>query len=212
MASTAPGRGVTEDDAKDWVLTHFGEAKAQLLADLAEIVATENERQNLVSRTTLGTMWSRHLVDSAQLLDMAPQDGLWLDVGTGGGFPGLVVAALRADPVILCEPRRRRAEFLESAAAAMNLGHVRVEACKVANLPRMTATVISARAVAPIDVLLRDTRDVSDRSTRFVFPRGRSGADELSAAKRNWRGMFHVKPSVTDPASVIITAHDVRLA
>ena len=193
-------------------MARFGPEAVDLLSRMADLVAAESERQNLVSRTTLASIWSRHIVDSAQLLDLAPRQGVWLDVGTGGGFPGLVVAALRTDPIILCEPRRRRAEFLESTAAAMGLAHVVVEARKAATLRPMTVSVVSARAVAPIDTLLGDTRGVSDRTTTFVFPRGRSGADELSAAKRNWRGMFHVKPSVTDPASVIVVARDVRPA
>jgi 16S rRNA (guanine527-N7)-methyltransferase len=201
---------VTEDEARNWVIARFGQEKMELLAHLAEIVTAENKYQNLVSRTSLLSIWNRHLVDSAQLMELVLDTGLWLDVGTGGGFPGLAIAALRTDPVVLCEPRRRRADFLERAAAIMGLPNVRVEARKVSSLSRMTAAIVSARAVASIDVLLRDTRAVSSRRTKFVFPRGRSGADELSAAKRNWQGMFHVKQSITDADSMIVTATEVR--
>ena len=201
---------MTEDDARAWIVTTFGDEKAALLERFGELVAEENCRQNLVSKATLDAIWGRHLVDSAQLVLMAPPAGAWLDIGTGGGFPGLVVAALREETTILCEPRRQRAEFLANAAGLLGLKNVTVEQRKAAALAIPKPAVISARAVAPIDVLFRDTRHLTEQTTLFVFPRGRSGRDELSAAKHNWRGMFHVKHSITDADSVIVTATEVR--
>ncbi|VVS97753.1 Ribosomal RNA small subunit methyltransferase G [Sphingomonas sp. EC-HK361] len=201
---------MTESDARAWIVSRFGDHKAALLERFGEIVGEENERQNLVSKATLDSIWTRHLVDSAQLVPLAPECGTWLDIGTGGGFPGMIVAALREQPVVLCEPRRQRAQFLKTSAGLLGLSNVSVEQRKVAALSGFTPAIISARAVAPVDVLFRDTLHLTHPDTLFVFPRGRSGTDELSAAKRNWRGMFHVKQSITDADSVIVTATKVR--
>jgi 16S rRNA (guanine527-N7)-methyltransferase len=202
---------MTEEEARRWITERFGVSRETLLAKLVEEVLDEAGRQNLVSPGTIGAMWMRHVVDSAQLLALAGDGGgPWLDIGTGAGFPGLVVACLRDAPITLCEPRRRRAEFLERTAARLGLGgRVTVAACKVERLSGRWP-IISARAVASLGALFGAAAGVSDRETRWVLPKGRSAREEVEAARKTWHGSFHVEQSITDPESQIVVASDVR--
>ena len=202
---------MTEDEARGWIVDRFGVSRETLLGALVDEVRAEAAQQNLVSPSTLGTMWARHVVDSAQLLDLAASArGAWLDIGTGAGFPGLVIACLRDAPMTLCEPRRRRAEFLEAAVARLGLAdRVTVAACKVERLGSVRR-IISARAVASLDALFAAAAAVSDRDTLWLLPKGRSAREEVEAARKTWHGSFHVEQSITDPDSHIVVATGVR--
>src|SRR3546814_4719329 len=120
----------------------------------------------------------RHVVDSAQLLDWADRDGSWLDVGAGAGFPGMLVALLSDRPVALCEPRKRRAAFLERAAAALDIAdRVTIAATKVQAVSGRFA-VISARAVAALPDLFAAACHNAGRDTVWVVPKGRRAREE----------------------------------
>lgn len=205
---------MTEGEARTIIDHRFGGIAVDRLTRLANLVFEESERQNLIAPSTLSSMWVRHLLDSAQLIDHAPPEktGVWLDVGSGAGFPGLVVATLCQDQSVrLVEPRRKRVDFLRAAANALSLGNVTVAACRVEqDEARSEASVISARAVASLDRLFELTRFHNGMSTTYVLPRGQSGVAEVAAAGRDWQGLFHVKHSVTDPASTIVIARGVR--
>lgn len=201
---------MTEDEARRWLADRFGVSRETLLARLVEEVRVEAAQQNLIAPSTLGAIWARHVVDSAQLLFLAgARGGDWLDIGTGAGFPGMVIACLRDAPITLCEPRRRRAEFLARIAARLGLSHVAVAACKAERLSGVRQ-IISARAVASLDILFTAAAGVSDRETRWVLPKGRSAREEVEAARKTWHGSFHVEQSITDPHSHIVVASGVR--
>jgi 16S rRNA (guanine527-N7)-methyltransferase len=200
---------VTEDEAHQWIIDRFGVPRETRLQHLAALVIRETEHQNLVSRTSIDSFWCRHIVDSAQLLPLADASGHWLDIGTGAGFPGLVIACLRPAPITLCEPRKRRAAFLESALEALDLTpHARVADTKVESLTERAA-VISARAVASLPTLLAAAAKVSDRDTLWLLPKGRSAREEVAEARRTWHGSFHVERSVTQADSSIVVARGV---
>ena len=168
-----------------------------------------NERQNLISSASGDQIWSRHILDSAQLVRFEPfERASWLDIGSGGGLPGIVIACLVDGPVTLAEPRRLRAEFLNDAIRALNL-RAAVEARKV---ERITGTfdAIAARAVAPLDRLLEISQHLSTRKTVWALPKGRSAQSELADAQRSWQGTFHVERSVSDPDSFILVGTGVR--
>jgi len=202
---------VTEDEARQWVGNRFGVSRETLLARLVNEVLDEATRQNLVSPATTAAMWSRHVVDSAQLLDLARgRLGPWLDIGTGAGFPGLVIACLRDASIALCEPRRRRAAFLETCVHRLGItDHTTVAACRVERLTGKRA-IISARAVAALDALFEAAAAVSDHETLWLLPKGRSAREEVAAARKTWHGSFHVEQSITDPDSHIVVATGVR--
>jgi len=197
-------------DGRAWIADAYGEASVAQVARFLDLVVEENQRQNLIAPSTVGDIWQRHALDSAQLLAFDRDGETWLDIGTGGGFPGMIVALLRDAPVILVEPRARRAEFLSHCVATLGLTHVTVHASRIEKIGDVTAGVISARAVTGIDGLLVAAAASADRSTRWVLPRGRSGAEELAALRANWHGMFHVEHSIVDPGSVIVILERVQ--
>jgi len=194
---------MTEEEALSWAMTRYDERVIGRLRAFAAMVIEENARQNLISPASIDAMWSRHIVDSLQLIAFADTAGRWLDIGTGGGFPGLVVAIARGGPTVLVEPRRKRATFLERCAAELELPDVQVAASKVEQVDA-TATVISARAVASIGNLLRAAAHCATPRTRWLLPRGSIDRDELSAMASAFRMMFHVEQSVTQAGSSIV--------
>ena len=151
------------------------------------------------------------MLDSAQLLCHVEQRrGRWLDIGSGAGFPGLVVALCAQFEVTLAEPRRLRAAFLAETAAALGLGdRVRIEHAKVESL-KGRYELISARAVAPVTALFVAAHHLAGPGTTWLLPKGRTAANELAAARQTWQGDFAMVPSVTDPEAAIIVARRVR--
>lgn len=197
---------MTEDQAKAWLSAH-PEISAHNLAQLerfVDILVTENTRQNLIAPASVEHVWARHIADSAQLVS-ARADGLWIDIGSGAGLPGLVIAILRSAPMLLVEPRRKRAEFLAEAAKMLGLDHVWVEQRDIRKV-EAKAAVISARAVASTPDIFAMAEHLCDASTQWVLPKGRNAMNELESARLTWQGMFHVEPSVTEDGSKIIYA------
>ncbi|KQS03203.1 16S rRNA (guanine(527)-N(7))-methyltransferase RsmG [Sphingomonas sp. Leaf357] len=201
---------MTEDEARNWIIEHFGDIALRRLVDFAHMVEMESTRQNLVSASTLPMIWSRHILDSAQLVPLAAKaEGPWIDVGTGAGFPGIIAGLLSGLPTVLVEPRRRRVEFLQDAIERLNMAETisvigsRIETAK------LKAGVISARAVAPVAALLESAVHTARKDTLWLLPKGRSAREEVAQAKLSWHGTFHVEQSITDPTSLIVTASGI---
>lgn len=204
---------MTEDEAQGWITTHFGADVHDCLANLVAIVREESTRQNLIASSTLAEMWARHIVDSAQLLMLVPPTliGSWLDIGTGAGFPGLVVAILSERPITLIEPRRKRAAFLSEAVDRLGVAkHVTI-VCSAVEAHGTAHSIISARAVAPLAELFALAQHCSHNDTMWVLPKGRRAKEEIAQARLTWHGVFHVEHSVTDPDSLIVVASKVSL-
>ena len=181
------------------------------LGAFVALLREENDRQNLVSRSSLENVWTRHIYDSAQLLRFAPAPaGRWLDLGTGAGFPGLVVAALADRPFSLVEARRLRVEFLKRAAGTLGISErVCIHHGKVEAVPSEPHMVISARAFAPLDMLLDMACRFSTPETVWILPKGKNAKTELEAARSSWQGDFRLEPSLTDADAHIIVAREV---
>lgn len=199
---------MTGEEAQHWLAERFGADAVGRLSHFVELVRDENRRQNLISPASVEQIWTRHVLDSAQLVQLAPAQGTWLDIGTGGGFPGLVVGLLRPTATILVEPRKRRAAFLEHCLTALGLDWVRVVATKVESVTTQVA-IVSARAVAPVENLLRAALPCATRTTRWLLPRGRFTEADLAQLRQRWQGVFHVEQSLTDPDSTILIADRV---
>ncbi len=204
----------TEDQARSWI-AQLPEADAdaiERLDRLAALLAEENQRQNLVAAASLPMVWQRHIADSAQLLPHVPRarSSPWLDLGTGAGFPGLVIAALRPEcEVIMVESRARRVEWLERARIALGLEHARVVGSRLEQMETVPVQVISARAFAPLDRLVALSARFSTSDTIWLLPKGRSARQELDLI-RGWQHMFHVEQSLTDPEAGIIVGSLAR--
>ena len=181
------------------------------LEAFVELLRRENEVQNLVSRATLDDIWSRHILDSAQLLMLSEGASRWLDLGTGAGFPGLVVAALHPGPVTMVEARKLRVDFLHRAAEVLDLpSGTRILCAKAERVPDEKFDVISARAFAPLPRLLDLAERFASPETRWVLPKGKNAKSELEEALQSWQGEFRLEPSLTDADAQIIVAEQVR--
>jgi len=198
----------SEAVARAWVadLPDADDAAMARLDRLIQMLTAENERQNLVSAASIGEVWQRHIADSAQLLGHVPRgtSSPWLDLGTGAGFPGLVIAALRPDiEVVMVESRSRRVEWLERVVAELGLARARVAGDRLEKVQTLTAGVISARAFAPLNRLLELSVRFSTERTIWLLPKGRSARQELDEL-RGWDHLFHVEQSLTDGEAGVI--------
>ena len=184
------------------------ETCARLEAYIA-LLTRWNARINLVAPATIGAAWTRHVADSAQLFDLAPAPAVsWADLGSGAGFPGLVVAALAAEKspglrVTLVESDTRKAAFLVAAAREMGLD-VTVEPCRIEALPGRPYDVVSARALAPLDRLCALAHRLSGPGTVFLFPKGARLDSELTAATAGWHIRAERIASRTDPEATVL--------
>jgi 16S rRNA (guanine527-N7)-methyltransferase len=201
---------------RDAVLERI-EASSAVAARLDALVATLERwapRLNLVARSTLADVWVRHVEDSAQLVSAVPEDSsAWIDLGSGGGFPGLVVAAMTADRVApprltLVESDARKAAFLRAAAAAMEV-QVDIKVSRIEALEADSADVISARALAPLSILLEFSEPFLAPGGVLVFPKGRSWRSELTEAQQAWHMAVEVRPSVTHPDAVVLVLSEI---
>ena len=169
----------------------------------------ESKRQNLVSASTLGDLWKRHILDCAQLVRFEPRSGAsWLDIGSGAGLPGIVIACIVDGPVVLVEPRRLRAEFLHKLCESLRI-NASVYPGKVERVEG-SPEIITARAVANLTQVLKISAHLSTGNTVWALPKGRSASVELAEARQSWQGVFHVEQSVTDADSYIVVATGVR--
>ncbi|MSP20934.1 MAG: 16S rRNA (guanine(527)-N(7))-methyltransferase RsmG [Alphaproteobacteria bacterium] len=164
---------------------------------------------NLVGPRTLNDVWRRHFLDSAQLLPLAPAGAqTWLDLGSGGGFPGLVLAVLGAPLVHMVESDQRKAAFLREAARAAGATNVvfhvkRVEAMQRVDLGA-PIEVITARALATPAEILAWTKDIATAATIYLLLGGQGAGQALTEARKNWTMSAEALPSRTDSESRIL--------
>jgi 16S rRNA (guanine527-N7)-methyltransferase len=207
---------VTEDEARGWLQTNFDVSREtwDRLERYVAILLAAMDEQNLIAESTRSHIWARHIVDSAQLLPLAAQagEGEWLDLGSGAGLPGIVLACLSDRHMVMVESRRKRIDFLESVVADLGLAHARIFGGRVEMMPATNAAVISARAYAPLPKLFESALHLSDKKSLWVLPKGRNAQNELEAARPAWQGVFHIETSVTDADSAIVVAHAVKPA
>ena len=176
-----------------------------------------NPKINLVSRATVFDLRTRHLLDSAQIFShLPPTDTHWADLGSGGGFPGVVVAILARDPrpdlrMTLVESDRRKATFLRMIAAELRLA-VEVRAARVEDVPPLGAAIVSARALAPLVTLLDMAKRHLSPNGTALFLKGKSYREEIATARQTWHFDIEEVPSVTQDAAALLKIKDIRLA
>jgi 16S rRNA (guanine527-N7)-methyltransferase len=202
---------MTEAEAQQWLRTHFAPTAAteEKIAHYLRLLRAEMARQNLIAAASWPQIWSRHIVDSAQLLrfarDEADASSLWLDLGSGAGFPGVIAALLRPGPVWLVESRRRRTDFLQHVVAELALAEqVTVQPMRLEALGCAPAGVIAARAFAPLPKLLALAARFSTPHTLWLLPKGANAASELAQIAPSWQRLFHVEQSATQSGAGIL--------
>lgn len=168
---------------------------------------------NLVAKSTIDDAWDRHVLDSLQILNFAPEEPkVWLDIGTGAGFPGLVLAIAtvnraRSPKFILMESDQRKCAFLRTVIRELEV-KAEVKQARIEESDPITSDVISARALASLPALLAFAKRHSHENTVALFPKGRSWREEIEQAALHWRFKHTVHPSKTDPEAVILRIED----
>jgi 16S rRNA (guanine527-N7)-methyltransferase len=176
----------------------------------ADVLVDWNSRHNLVARSTLPDLWRRHFWDSAQLVPLIPETARTLaDLGSGAGFPGLVLAAMRpALAVTLHEATTKKCAFLQAAADRMGL-NVTIQNARLENLRPQPFDVITARALAPLSQLLTYAQNFAGFNSLCLFLKGQNVGAELTEAHKYWNMQASQVPSQTDPSAAIVVVREL---
>ncbi len=171
-------------------------------------------RINLISKSTREDVWARHIRDSAQVMGLASKHAAhWIDIGSGGGLPGLVVAILAKElnpqlRVTLIESDKRKAVFLRTVVRELQL-NVMVQANRITAVGPLKADVISARALADLNDLLRLTQPFMSKNTQCLFMKGKNWSKEVKEAEKSWQFQAERFISKTNHEAVILSVRNV---
>lgn len=186
------------------------------LESYANLLHKWQKVQNLVSRETLAQMWTRHFADSLQILSLtSPKDRLFLDLGSGGGFPALplAIASKGSDrQFVLIEPTARKVSFLRTVARDLNLNVTVIgrRSDEVDSRETGLPDVITSRALAALPQLCAWMEPFFGPDTRAILHKGREHVEELTLAGAHWHNDVLIKPSDTDPGGVILTVTNLQ--
>lgn len=205
-----------EAEARNWLgaLPSVSRETVERLDLFVALLREANGAQNLIAASTAGEgLWLRHIADSAQLVTLIPAaqtSGRWVDLGSGPGLPGIIIALLLPGWTIrLVESRRLRCDFLRHATEQLGLTNVEILERRVEQLESSGHDVISARAFAPLPKLIATARHLARKNTLWLLPKGRNAVNELSSIAPAWQGLFHVEPSLTDAEANILVGRGV---
>jgi 16S rRNA (guanine527-N7)-methyltransferase len=204
------------DRARALQLTPVSRETAARLDRFVALFMQWQRRTNLIAPSTEPTVWTRHIADSLQLLDLAPDARIWVDLGTGGGFPGLMIACTLAETqgarVHLVESNGKKAAFLREAAQVTGVPAV-VHAERIADFIKHAPNqidVVTARALAPLTKLLAEAYPLLKRGATGLFPKGQDVAAELTQAAKYWKTRASLVPSRTDPKAKIVVVRSLE--
>jgi 16S rRNA (guanine527-N7)-methyltransferase len=178
----------------------------------AEVLTEWQQRMNLVGPSTLPHIWDRHFRDSAQLLPIAGTGKSWLDIGAGGGFPGIVLAILDPEASItLVESITKKCRFLDTAAHATDTaGNTRIANVRIEALAGGKFDIITARAAASLETLFDWGLRFAGSGTRWILPKGARVQEELASAAQRFHFEYELIPSRTDSDARIVVAKGVK--
>ncbi len=181
------------------------------LRDYAALLLRWNARINLVADSTLDEVWERHVLDSLQLLPLLPDlPGSLTDIGSGAGFPGLVLAAATGRETHLVESDRRKGAFLLEAARTLGLKALHIHSQRIEMARPPPAAILTARALAPLEKLLGFSTHLLAPDGFALFPKGKTADEELTAAARHWTMHVERFPSRTHSAATIFRLSEIR--
>jgi len=185
-------------------ITNVSRETLDRLGVYAETLLKWQERLNLIGPDTRKDLWRRHFLDSAQLYPLLPAGcGTLVDLGSGAGFPGLVLAAMGVPEIHLVESDRRKSVFLNEAARRMEIS-VTVHAARIESLPPWPNDAVTARACARLDRLIDYAAPFMAPAGVALFPKGRGVEEELTLAGERWTMTVERFPSLTDLSGVIL--------
>jgi 16S rRNA (guanine527-N7)-methyltransferase len=205
-----PASALEKDRARALALTPVSRETATRLDRFVELLLKWQQTTHLVAASTVPHLWTRHIADSLQLIELVPKARVWADMGSGAGFPGLVIAcALGEGPgtlVHLIESNARKAAFLRAALTATGaparVHPVRME--KFVESGEGPIEVVTARAVSPLDLLAAECFPLVQAGTIGLFPKGQDVGAELTKASKSWKITADLVPSRTDPRARIV--------
>jgi 16S rRNA (guanine527-N7)-methyltransferase len=211
-----PEPSLAADRARALRLIPVSRETSQRLDRFVDLLLQWQRTTNLVASSTLASLWTRHIADSLQLLPLAPTARHWIDLGSGAGFPGLVIAAALAETagaeIHLVESNQKKAAFLRNAArhmdAAAIVHPVRIE--DFARRFRGEAEVVMARALAPLDKLLRLAHPLLKTGAQGLFLKGQDVGVELTRASKCWTIESELVASKTNPQSRIVIVRNLK--
>ncbi|MFG1227917.1 16S rRNA (guanine(527)-N(7))-methyltransferase RsmG [Xanthobacter wiegelii] len=212
-----PTGAVADDAARAAVEAAVSRETFRRLGLIVELLRKWQKTINLVAPATLSEVWSRHIADSLQLINHVAADSIrWVDLGSGGGFPGLVVAAALSErpgaDVHLVESDTRKSAFLREVARVAELP-VTVHAQRIEQVAQMLAPgteVVSARALAPLPKLLELAEPFLTAGALGVFPKGRDAERELTEARKGWTLDCDLRASVSDREARVLLVRSAR--
>jgi 16S rRNA (guanine527-N7)-methyltransferase len=208
---------LSADRARGLGLTPVSRETAARLDRFAALLLDWQQRMNLIASSTERVLWTRHIADSLQLIDLAPDAEIWVDLGSGGGFPGVVIACALADKpgarVHLVESVRKKAAFLREAVRVCQVPGL-VHAERIADFVKHAPAridVVTARALAPLDRLLSEASPLLKTGATGLFPKGQDVGAELTAVAKCRKIQLSLAPSRTDPNARIVVVRNQDL-
>ncbi|MEX3316176.1 16S rRNA (guanine(527)-N(7))-methyltransferase RsmG [Sulfitobacter sp. PS-8MA] len=182
------------------------------LEGYAALIRKWNPKINLVSKSSIETLWERHILDSVQVFQLSDAKGHWLDIGSGGGFPGMVVAILnmeeRSFRVSLVESDQRKCAFLRTVARELDI-EAEVFNERIEQLEPQNADVLSARALSSLTQLMEFSVRHLNPTGLALFPKGGSWRAEEEEARKNWDFALQAVPSKTNPEAAVLMIKDI---
>jgi 16S rRNA (guanine527-N7)-methyltransferase len=209
---------LAEDRARALALTPVSRETENRLERYVGLLLRWQATTNLIAPSSVPLLWTRHVADCLQLLPLAPDATAWVDLGSGGGFPGLVVACALADTpgtmVHLVESQGKKAAFLREVARTLGLSAT-VHHCRIEDFAAMLAgrvDIVTARALAPMARLLDLAAPLLERGAQGLFPKGQDVEAELTEASKYWNISADLVPSKTDASGRIVVVRHVERA
>ncbi|MCY3726353.1 MAG: 16S rRNA (guanine(527)-N(7))-methyltransferase RsmG [Rhodobacteraceae bacterium] len=204
------------EDPRSFLKQHLSPVTFDKLNQYHDLLVKWNKRKQLVSITTLESLWLRHFLDSAQLYSLYP-DGIrykWMDIGSGGGFPGLVLACIASEyapenEFVLVESNNYKAEFLKHVALKLGLNAI-VQRSRVEDLTPQNANIVSARAVTTLTTLIQWSEKHLAEDGKALFLKGKNVSNELLEAFEEWDFDHAKKASWTDQTGSVLIVENIR--
>jgi 16S rRNA (guanine527-N7)-methyltransferase len=206
-------------DTPDRFAAHFNVSRETIekLEIYEALLRQWQKGTNLVSPKTLDTIWHRHFADSAQLMPLAPDSATWLDLGSGAGFPGMVIAicsANREDSLVhIVESNARKCAFCQEVVRETGCS-VEIHCDRIESLGAMDrfdgVDIVTARALSPLNELLTLAAPFFSDESRGLFLKGRQAENERVGAEKNWNFVAQMYPSITDSEASIVQVTDLQ--
>jgi 16S rRNA (guanine527-N7)-methyltransferase len=211
------GLALAADRAKALQLTPVSHETLARLDRFAELLIHWQKSVNLVATSTLPELWTRHIADSLQLLMLIEAPNLWIDLGSGAGFPGMIIGCMLAEQpgteVHLIESNQKKAAFLREAVRVTG-APAKVHATRIEDFAASfsgRADVVSARALAPLTELFKLAYPLLKTGAIGVFPKGQDVGAELTKASKYWKFQYDLVPSLTNPEGQIVVVQNIAL-